>query len=248
MAQRTGARDSGPELVVRHLEELILDGGLEPGAELPSEGELAEELDISRLTVREGVKMLAARGLVDVQRGRRSTVAAATAEPLTSYFDAAVRRDPRALMELLELRFAIEAAAASLAAVRADDDDLAAIGRALDRMRELRHDPDAYNAADLEFHALIARASGNRMFDVLMEGMERPLRASRAETLRAHVAAHGPDIGDLIAEHEAVHDAIVAHDPRAAAAAMRRHLTQTGEDLRAARDLDPRGAETGERA
>ena len=225
MVDPTTIRDSGPEQVVRHLEALILDGGLAPGA---------DELAISRLTVREGVKVLAARGLVDVRRGRRSTVAAATAQPLTAFFDAAVRRDPRALMELLELRFAVEVAASSLAAARANDDEVASLRDALERMRELRAEPDAYNAADLEFHALIAAASGNRMFDVLIQGMEQPLRASRAETLRAHLAAHGPDIDDLIAEHEAVFDAIAARDPRAAAAAMRRHLTQTGEDLRAA--------------
>lgn len=225
---------SGPELVVRHLEGLILDGGLAPGDDLPSEGELAEDLEINRLTVREGVKVLAARGLVEVRRGRRSTVAHPTAEPLSTFFGAAVRRDPRALMELLELRVAVEVSACALAAERATDADRTAMADALTRMRALRDDGDAYNAADLEFHARIATASGNRMFDLLMAGMADPLRASRFESLRGHVAVHGPQIDDLLAEHERIFDAIVARDPAAAAAAMRDHLAQTGEDLRTA--------------
>jgi GntR family transcriptional regulator, transcriptional repressor for pyruvate dehydrogenase complex len=230
--------ESGPELVVRHLEGLILDGGLVPGDDLPSEGELAEVLDINRLTVREGVKVLAARGLVQVQRGRRSTVAHPTAEPLHSFFSAAVRRDQGALLELLELRLAIEVSASALAAERATHDDRRAIGDALDRMRALTHDGAAYNAADLQFHALIATASGNRMFDLLIEGMEEPLAASRLASLRSHVAAHGPQIDDLIAEHEEIYEALVARSPLRAAAAMRRHLTQTREDLQ--RGLAPR--------
>jgi GntR family transcriptional repressor for pyruvate dehydrogenase complex len=241
MTSRSPARASGPDLVVRHLEGLILDGGLEPGADLPSEAQVAEELDINRLTVREGVKVLAARGLVDVRRGRRSTVAHPTAEPLSAFFGAAVRRDAHALMELLEVRLAIEVSAASLAAVRASDDERAAIADALEQMRIHKHDGVAYNAADLRFHALIATASGNRMFDLLMDGMEEPLRASRLESLRAHVATHGPQIDDLIAEHEQIHDAIVARDPHLAAAAMRRHLSQTGVDLQVATRL-PGGA------
>mgnify|MGYP001502792680 CR=1 FL=1 len=242
------ARASGPDLVVRHLEGLILDGDLEPGDDLPSEAQIAEHLDINRLTVREGVRVLAARGLVDVQRGRRSTVAHPTAEPLRAFFGAAVRRDAHTLMELLELRLAIEVSAASLAAARATDHERAAIADALAQMRLHKHDGPAYNAADLRFHALIATASGNRMFDLLMEGMEEPLRASRLESLRAHVATHGPEIDDLIAEHEQIHDAIVARDPLGAAAAMRRHLSQTGEDLRVATSLpgDPDAVRPGD--
>ncbi|MEO5535841.1 MAG: FadR/GntR family transcriptional regulator [Pseudolysinimonas sp.] len=238
MASTGRVAESGPDLVVRHLESLILDGGLAAGDDLPSEGELAEDLDINRLTVREGIKFLAARGLVQVQRGRRSTVAHPTSEPLNAFFSAAVRRDQNALLELLELRLAIEVSASALAAERATDEERAAIGEALDRMRSEKHDGTAYNAADLQFHARIATASGNRMFDLLMDGMEQPLAASRLESLRGHVAAHGPQIDDLIAEHEEIYDALIARNPLRAAAAMRQHLTQTREDLQ--RGLAPR--------
>ncbi|KAA9105092.1 FadR/GntR family transcriptional regulator [Microbacterium rhizomatis] len=218
-------------VVVDHLERVILESGLEPGDDLPSEADIAAELGLSRLTVREAIRTLVARGLVDVRQGRRATVAHASAEPLRAFFSAAVRRDPRGLLELLEVRFAIEVSASSLAARHATRADRESLANALAAMREAGADADAFNAADVHFHAVIASASGNRMFDLLVEGMEEPLHASRVASLSGFLA-EGRVLDDLVAQHEEIYAAINARTPRAAGEAMRRHLTQTRHDLR----------------
>ena len=105
------------DAIVRRLEDLVL-GELEPGAELPSEPELAAQFQVSRLTVREAVRSLQARGLVETRHGRRAVVAHPNAAPIGGFFTAAVRRDPRQLLDLLEVRRALEVHIASLAAAQ----------------------------------------------------------------------------------------------------------------------------------
>jgi len=122
------------ETVVQRLEDLVL-GELEPGAELPSEAELAARFEVSRLTVREAARWLQARGLVEIRQGRRTMVAHPNAGPIGGFFTAAVRRDPRQLLDLLEVRRALEVHIASLAAAQASRTDVAAMDRALIRSR-----------------------------------------------------------------------------------------------------------------
>src|SRR6266540_4729326 len=107
---RTSILDS----VIQQLEGLIF-GGLEPGEALPSEGKLAEALGVSRLTVREATRTLQARGLLEVTQGRRPRVAAPNGALLGDFFEIAVRRDPRALLDLLDVRRALEVHIAALA-------------------------------------------------------------------------------------------------------------------------------------
>ena len=119
---RTSILDS----VIEQLEGLIF-GGFEPGEALPSEGKLAEALGVSRLTVREATRTLAARGLLEITQGRRPRVAAPNGALVGDFFKIAVRRDPRALLDLLEVRKALEVHIAVLAARRAAKSE---IGRA----------------------------------------------------------------------------------------------------------------------
>jgi GntR family transcriptional repressor for pyruvate dehydrogenase complex len=228
-------RPSLTESVTRHLADRVL-GELEPGNALPSESDLAAELGVSRLTVREAVRALHARGLVDTRRGRRPVVAYPTARPIGDFLAAAVRRDPRRLLDLLEVRQALEVDIARLAALRAGSGAgraaVDAAQAALDAMRRAT-DPDQVHAADLRFHESLAAGTGNELLSFLMEAMEEPLRASRLQSLRGHLA-RGRTVADVIEQHARILDRIRAHDAAGAATAMREHLAQTGRDLRAA--------------
>src|SRR6266508_5435057 len=153
---RTSILDS----VIQQLEGLIF-GGLEPGEALPSEGKLAEALGVSRLTVREATRTLEARGLLEIRQGRRPRVAAPNGALVGDFFKIAVRRDPRALLDLLEVRRALEVHIAVLAAKRATKGDLADMEMSIAAMRAGDR-PDAFHAADVRFHENLAAASGNR--------------------------------------------------------------------------------------
>jgi DNA-binding FadR family transcriptional regulator len=220
------------ETVVQRLEDLVLVE-LEPGAELPSEAELAARFEVSRLTVREAARSLQARGLVEIRQGRRTMVAHPNAGPIGGFFTAAVRRDPRQLLDLLEVRKALEVHIASLAAAQASRSDVAAMERALAAMRAGADDPMALHEGDIGFHAGVAAAAGNQLLRFLIEAMEEPLRASRMRSLRGHLA-RGGTVQDVIEQHARILERIRARDPRGAAAAMLAHLEQTARDLRAA--------------
>jgi len=238
----SGAAASITETVVQRLEDLVLVE-LEPGAELPSEAELAARFEVSRLTVREAARSLQARGLVEIRQGRRTVVAHPNARPIGGYFTAAVRRDPRQLLDLLEVRRALEVHIASLAAAQASRTDVAAMERALAAMREAADDPMALHEGDIGFHAGVAAAAGNQLLRFLIEAMEEPLRASRMRSLRGHLA-RGGTVQDVIEQHARILERIKARDPRGAATAMLAHLEQTGRDLRAAFTLT--GLDAGE--
>ncbi|MEO3867559.1 FadR/GntR family transcriptional regulator [Nonomuraea sp. B12E4] len=227
-APRTESRTAG---VVRHLEELIFGGGLEPGQFLPSEGELATTMGVSRLTVREGVRTLQARGLLEVRHGRRPAIAHPNADPLSGFFAASLRRDPRNLLELIEVRLALEVHATTLAAQHATSTALTSLDLAFSTMGQA-DDEESFNQADVRFHAVLAAASGNQMISFLVEAMDEPMRQSRLRSLRGHLA-RGRTMDDIMDEHARILAAVRDRDARGAAEAMREHLVQTRMDLRA---------------
>jgi DNA-binding FadR family transcriptional regulator len=220
--------------VAHKLEQLVL-ADLEPGAELPGESDLAANLGVSRLTVREAIKGLQARGLVEIRRGRRPTVAFPNARPIGDFFASVIRRDPRQLLDLLELRVALEVHIASLAASRASRATLGAMELALEAMRRnaSESNPDDIHADDIRFHEALAAASGNQLLSFLIEAMETPLHASRLKSLRGHLS-RGGTVADVIEQHARILDRVKARDVKGAGVAMRDHLAQTARDLKAA--------------
>jgi GntR family transcriptional regulator, transcriptional repressor for pyruvate dehydrogenase complex len=223
-------RESVLDSVIERLEELVFDS-FEPGDTLPAEGKLAEALGVSRLTVREATRSLEARGLLEITQGRRPRVAAPNGALVGDFFQNAVRRDPRALLDLLEVRRALEVHIAGLAAKRATKGDLADMEMSIAAMRVGGERPDAFHAADVRFHENLAAASGNRLLVFLIEAFAEPLRESRLRSFAGH-RARGGEVDDVIEQHQAILDAVEARNSKAAANAMREHLRQTEEDLR----------------
>src|SRR6266545_7046030 len=155
-------RTSVVDSVIEQLESLIFDS-FAPGETLPSEGKLAEALGVSRLSVREATRTLAARGLLEISKGRRPTIAAPNGGLIGDFFKTAVRRDPRALLDLLDVRRALEVHIAVLAARRATKSDIADMEMSINVMRAGEDESEAFHAADVRFHENLAAASGNRM-------------------------------------------------------------------------------------
>jgi GntR family transcriptional regulator, transcriptional repressor for pyruvate dehydrogenase complex len=227
---RPVGRGSVVDGVIERLEELIFTR-LEPGETLPSEGQLAEALGVSRLSVREATRALEARGLLEISKGRRPRVAAPNGSLVGDFFRSAVRRDPRALLDLLEVRRALEVHIASLAARRASQRHVADLELSISAMRAAEQEFEAFHTADVRFHENLAAASGNDLLVFLIEAFAEPLRASRQRSFAGHLT-RGGGVDDVILQHEAILDAIKARNSKHAAQAMREHLQQTEQDLR----------------
>jgi GntR family transcriptional repressor for pyruvate dehydrogenase complex len=170
--------------------------------------------------------------LLEISQGRRPTVAAPNGAVVGDFFQTAVRRDPRALLDLLEVRRALEVHIASLAARRAGKGDIADMEMSIDAMRAGGDQPQAFHAADVRFHENLAAASGNRLLVFLIEALAEPLAESRLQSFAGHTS-RGGTVEDVIQQHETILNAVRARNPKAAAQAMREHLQQTEADLRA---------------
>jgi GntR family transcriptional repressor for pyruvate dehydrogenase complex len=228
---------SAADSVARDLADMILTQ-MVPGSSLPSEAELATRYGVSRLTVREAVKLLAGRGLLDLGRGRRALVREPDGSVFADFLTAILHNDSKSLFDLIEVRFSLEMQSATLAAKRGNRAGLTAIESALERMRQaaLLDTPESeidFHDADIGFHEAVALASGNRVLGYLFEAMSAPLR-NGVRISRHGQAARGHTIHDTIDAHQLILDAIRSGNGRAAGEAMRVHLKDTESDIRAA--------------
>lgn len=245
----TSGRPVAPSLtqdVVAELQSLIFDD-IPVGATLPSESTLAERFGVSRLTIREALKLLSGRGLVELRQGRKAVVTEPSSEVISSIFASYVRRDPTALLELVEVRQALEVQSVRLASRKATRAGLAAMEASLRLMQEsavefhdAEDDPDArarslamYQAADIAFHEAIALSSGNRMLAHVLESLEESLLRSFHASFEGHLMRGGTAL-DTYESHLRIFEFIRDRNANKAADAMRRHLQQSDTDLRAA--------------
>lgn len=189
--------------VSAEIERIIVSGALEPGSPLPTEQELAQQFGVNRSTVREAIRQVEQEGLVERREGRRLFVAL---PGLTDFAPRAIRSlvlQQATFHELWEVAVVLEPLATRLAAQAARDEDLAALDANLARMEALAADKAgvAHDAAlielDVEFHAMVARASRNRalmlarepvslLYNVTLSQMQTQLPQMHARNLAAH--------------------------------------------------------------
>lgn len=207
--------------VAATLEAEIRAGRLAQGEKLPTEQSLVQQFGVSRTVVREAISRLRSLGLVDARQGSGMFVIKPDVEPLK--FDPQTSASIEAVLQIVEVRRALEAEVAELAAQRRKASDVKAIRRALLAI-------DAAVAAgrdgveeDVAFHRAIAHAAGNpfliRTLDYLSQFLQDATRVTRANEARhAHFAA------DVLREHQRLVEAIEAADPAAARAAAASHM------------------------
>jgi len=141
------------EQIVHQIEESILKGSLKPGDQLPSERELAQRFGVSRTAVREAVKALREKGLVEAYSGRGTFITNGTSQAMRQSLDWMSKVGQQdGLPYLVEMRAILEPEIAALAATRIDEQHLAAMHDAFHVMERSREDPVAFIEADLDFH------------------------------------------------------------------------------------------------
>ena len=215
--------------VASELERLIRESRLGEGDRLPSERELASQFGVSRTVVREAVRALSAKQLVDVSVGRGTVVrvpsvtfAAESMKMLLQMQSGAAEAD-----KVSEVRRPVEIEIASLAAARRTAGDLSELDSILEETRQHQDDPEVYIKSDVGFHAGLARATHNELFTILLDSLVELMIELRLLTLRV------PGIMALALEHhERILQAVRAGDPDAARAAMHAHMDQAADTLR----------------
>lgn len=216
------------EQIVQQIEESILKGELSEGSQLPAERDLAKQFGVSRTAVREAIKALQEKGLVDAFPGRGTFIINGSSNSMRRSLDRIIKSgEPEGWGYLVEVREILEPEIAALAAVRADDQDIKAMREALFVMDNAPWDSEAFIEADLDFHLALAEAAANPIVLSLIDSIVGLLREQR---LRIFHVAGGPERGQ--SHHRRILEAIKRRDPQGARAAMQAHLSQVREDSR----------------
>src|ERR1700693_1531530 len=168
------------EQIVQQIEASINSGQLKLGDQLPAERELAHQFGVSRTAVREAVKTLREKGLVEAPPGRGTFITNGSSHSIWQSLDRMIRDgQPEAMVHLVEVREILEPEIASLAAARAEKDDIAAMREAVEVMDNSKTEPEAFIEADLDFHLALAEAASNPLILSLIDSIVGVLREQR---------------------------------------------------------------------
>ena len=218
--------------IVDQIKDAIREGRLRPGDRLPPERDLTAQLGVSRVSVRDALRVLEAHGLVEVRVGARggafvtAPAPALVAEGITNM----LMLQSVSARDVTEMRNVFELAILPLVCERADDDDLAALDDVCARSENALARGDHDVALSTEFHTLLAQATHNDAVRLIAETLRAPLLMSLREAQRV-----APEMGGAgVLEHRAIVDAIRARDVETARAVMAAHLARTAERVAAA--------------
>ena len=208
--------------------DMIVDGKYHENELLPSERILGEELGVSRTVVREAVKSLETRGLLQAIHGKGIMVVPSTSGDISNALMLYLRRQHRSvsLKDLVEVRYAIETEIAGCAAGRATLADIRALREILARMEKVIEKSDEYVRTDLEFHLKLAYMTRNILFITILESLLIPLRHSFEETVEPH------DNEQTYRQHTGILAALETGEAAASKEAMARHLEHIRDSLR----------------
>ncbi len=227
------------DAAVEQITSLIESGHIKIGDRLPSERELIRRLGVSRTSVREALRTLEAQGILEVQPGRGAFIVSDGRQkdflaPILNWLS----DHQRDMLDIIEVREAIESKAVYLAAQRAAEDDLHELESVLGQMERhvTRGEVDKATELDRVFHRMLCDVSGNNFLRTLADNILQALAEPRYSILvvpgRAEVS---------LAEHRAILDGIRTSDPDAAVAAMLAHMQSVKRSL-SSLPVDKRGS------
>jgi GntR family transcriptional repressor for pyruvate dehydrogenase complex len=211
------------EDVVQQLQTLISSGRLEPGDQLPTERTLADRLAVSRTSVREALRILEARGMIEARPGQGLFVRGRRTEEVVSILASYLMKERESFFEVLDVREALERKAAERAALLATDKDLEALRSALVAMQEEVLEGRVAVDSDIEFHRALGAASRNevlsRMLDTVLGLTVQRRRESFSRSYGGVLTLH---------QHANIYRAIKNRDPELAGALISTHLREFG--------------------
>ncbi len=213
------------EQVIEQIQGMIANGDLKKGDKLPSERQLAEQLGVSRTSVREALRALQIIGLIEVRQGDGNFITESfdhcLFEPLSVLFMLQESRP----QEIVDLRRVIEVETATLAAQRITEEEIKELGELINQLKALSEAQDEKNSVkvDKEFHYKIAQASKNYLLLNFLNVISA-LMDNFIEDARGMILMNQQNKGLLVEQHENIYKALARRDPKAAAEAMAIHI------------------------
>lgn len=194
--------------VAAALRKRITTQGLQSGAPLPSEAQLAGEFGVSQRVVRDALRTLHQEGIIETRQGKRAVVSDLHPVAVENYFKFALDSDTRAVSELMELRLVLESLAARLAADQATDDERREMQAMLTALATTGSDLERRVPADLALHEVVARASHNRFIYGILRALDNTLAEERRKGGEL-VESAGLDHHEADHQHDALITAVV---------------------------------------
>jgi GntR family transcriptional repressor for pyruvate dehydrogenase complex len=221
-------KDVLPKKITTRLLSLIKEKHLRPGDKLPPERELAGMMQVSRPSLREALQALALMNIIEIRQGDGTYVTSLEPELLVEPLNFVFSLDDSTLPDLFEARKVVEVGLVALAAQRITAEEIADLELCLVKSLQAAEDPDAFLQADLELHKKIATAARNPLLQRFMDSISQLGLASRART------NYIPGLTKQSAQdHRAIVVALKTRDPEAARQAMRQHLNNVEQKLKA---------------
>lgn len=220
------------DVVAERIEKLIVDGVLKEGQALPSERRLTEKLGVSRAALREGLKLLRARGIIETSHGRGSFVARLIARERTTPMMHLLASQPRTLYDLFEVRGLLEAESARLAALRGTPADHVLITR---RYEEMTHagqcDAETHARLDHAFHLAICEASHNPVLVYTLQSLTDLLLSSVFASVN-NLYHREAEKRTIDRQHARLYNAVLGKLPDQARRAASEHTRSVAKCLR----------------
>jgi DNA-binding FadR family transcriptional regulator len=211
-------RESAVEIVLKHLKSLLIAGRLHPGDILPPEQALADELAVSRGSVREAMKVLSAYGIVDVKQGDGSYISSASNKRLFAPLFFQILVQDRDYQSLIEIREIMEQGIVALLVEKATSEELHYLDGVFNAFKGLLEDEQSTvaecNALDIQYHQTLGEYSHN----AILSGIYNFVIDLFAPTINSKEAG-------VLNIHRALHEALMRRDANAALEALNRHTT-----------------------
>lgn len=210
-------RQSLPNQVADQINRLIIERRLEIGEKIPNEYELAQQLNVGRSTIREAIKLLVARNVLEIQRGKGTFIANNTGMIDDPFGFAYLEDEERLVKELFSIRMNMEPWIASLAAQYATEENIIELRRLQKEVEELIRSKKDHLPMDQQFHIYLAQCTQNRVLPLLVPAI----------TYSVHLFGkmnHHSLGEETIQTHARIVEAIAVHDSEAARQAMHDHL------------------------
>jgi GntR family transcriptional repressor for pyruvate dehydrogenase complex len=212
--------------IANQIKTLISEGRLKPGDKLPPERELIKEFSVSRPSLREALNSLVAMGFLEV-RGRGTFIKSVASESMQNPLSLILKADTQKIFDLIEVRKALEAWAAFLAARRATEEDIKRLEDILEEMRKAFEQGRSWEKQDADFHLGIAQATHNTIQTHMMSTIYDLLRESMARVFKDR-----SKVKKLLDHHYRIFSAIKNHSPDKARERTLEHLNYVESEVK----------------